>query len=54
MDALQLAAALELRRQELIDYFASADKVLCEVAGLEGFAVINPDNVSGQTGAKDL
>ena len=43
LDALQLAVALELRNQKLIDHFFAADKVLCEVASLEGFSVINPE-----------
>ena len=44
LDALQLAVALELRNQKLVDYFVAADKILCEVAGLEGFSVINPEH----------
>jgi hypothetical protein len=43
LDALQLAVALELRNQELVDHFVAADRTLCEVAGLEGFWVINPE-----------
>jgi predicted nucleic acid-binding protein len=43
LDALQLAVALELRTQGLADHFVAADAVLCEVAALEGFAVINPE-----------
>jgi len=43
LDALQLAVALELRNQELIDHFVAADSILCEVAGLEGFSVVNPE-----------
>ncbi len=42
LDALQLAVALELRRQDLIDIFVAADRVLCEIASLEDLAVINP------------
>ena len=42
LDALQLAVALELRNQNLVDHFVAADAILCEVAGLEGFSVINP------------
>ena len=34
LDALQLAVALELRNQELVDHFVAADRTLCEVAGL--------------------
>jgi predicted nucleic acid-binding protein len=44
LDALQLAVALELRDQKLVDYFVAADAVLCEVAGLAGFSVINPEH----------
>ena len=44
LDALQLAVALELRHQELVDHFVAADRILCEVAGLEGFSVINPEH----------
>ena len=44
LDALQLAVALELRSQELIDHFVAADRVLCDVAEREGLAVINPEN----------
>ncbi len=48
LDALQLAVALELRNQKLVDHFDAADKNLCEVAtqegfsGFSGFSVINP------------
>ena len=43
LDALQLAMALELGNQKLVDYFVAADSILCQVAGLEGFSVINPE-----------
>jgi uncharacterized protein len=43
LDALQLAVALELRNQKLVDHFVAADTILCEVAGLEGFSVVNPE-----------
>ena len=43
LDALQLAVALELRNQKLVDRFVAADTILCEVAVLEGFPVINPE-----------
>ena len=42
LDALQLAVALELRTQGLVDHFVAADAILCEVAELEGFSIINP------------
>jgi uncharacterized protein len=44
LDAIQLAVALELRNQKLVDHFVAADKILCEVATLEAFSVINPEN----------
>jgi len=44
LDALQLAVALALRNQKLVDHFVAADAIPCEVAGLEGFSVINPEH----------
>jgi predicted nucleic acid-binding protein len=44
LDALQLAVALELRNQKLVEHFVAADAILCEVAKLEGFSVINPEH----------
>jgi predicted nucleic acid-binding protein len=44
LDALQLAVALELRDQKLVDYFVGADAILCEVARIEGLSVINPEH----------
>ena len=43
LDAIQLAVALELRNKRLVDHFVAADTILCEVARLEGFSVINPE-----------
>jgi predicted nucleic acid-binding protein len=43
LDALQLSVALDLRKRQRLDYFVCADKALCAVASLEGFAVINPE-----------
>jgi len=43
LDALQLAVALDLARQDLVDYFVVADHALCEVAASEGLSVINPE-----------
>lgn len=43
LDALQLAVALDLSRQGLLDNFVVADKTLAETAVLEGLAVINPE-----------
>ena len=44
LDAIQIAVALRLKSQGLVDQFVAADKVLCEVAALEGFAVLNPEH----------
>ena len=43
LDALQLSAALGLKRAELVTVFVAADQKLCRVATLEGFAVTNPE-----------
>ena len=43
LDALQLAVALDLRERGYLDYFVVADKVLAEVAAVEGLAVRNPE-----------
>jgi predicted nucleic acid-binding protein len=43
LDALQLAVALELLSQGLLDRFIVADKALAEVAALEGLSVLNPE-----------
>jgi len=45
LDALQLSVAIELRTRGLVDFFVGADKTLCEVAGREGFQVINPEDI---------
>jgi predicted nucleic acid-binding protein len=44
LDALQLAVALDLRTQELVNHFVASDAILCDVAKLEGFSVINPEH----------
>ena len=44
LDALQLAVALELRNQVLMDHFVAADQILCDIAGREGLSVINPEH----------
>ena len=44
LDAVQLAVALGLRSQGLIDHFVAADAALCEVAALEGFSVLDPEH----------
>lgn len=43
LDALQLAVAINLLSQGLLDKFVVADKVLVEVAALEGISVLNPE-----------
>lgn len=50
LDALQLAVALDLKDQGLVDHFVAADVALLEVATLEGMNVINPV-LSGQSQA---
>ena len=43
LDALQLAVALDLANQNLLDYFVVADQALGEVAMLEGLKIIDPE-----------
>jgi len=43
LDALQLAVALSIQQVVAIDHFICADQRLCDIASLEGFAVINPE-----------
>jgi predicted nucleic acid-binding protein len=44
LDAVQLAVALGLKNQDLIDHFVAADAALCDVAALEGFSVLDPEH----------
>ena len=44
LDALHLAVAMRLRTQGLVDHFVAADKSICEVADIERFSVLNPEN----------
>ena len=44
LDAVQLAIALGLKSQGLIDHFVAADAALCEVAALEGLSVLDPEH----------
>ena len=44
LDALQVAVAVELRDQTLMDQVVSADKVFCQIAALEGLKVLNPED----------
>ena len=43
LDARQLAVALDLPKQDMLDYFVAADKALGDVATIEGLAVLNPE-----------
>ena len=43
LDALQLAVALDLVNQALLDHFVVADQALAEIASLQGLSVINPE-----------
>jgi predicted nucleic acid-binding protein len=43
LDAVQLAVALRIHRVSPIDHFVSSDQRLCDIAALEGLAVINPE-----------
>ena len=43
LDAIQLAVALDLADQQLIDHFVVADIALAEVAALESLSVLNPE-----------
>jgi hypothetical protein len=45
LDALQLAVALEVQRRIGVAALVAADKILCEVAALEGFAALNPEHI---------
>ncbi|HWE38919.1 MAG TPA: type II toxin-antitoxin system VapC family toxin [Isosphaeraceae bacterium] len=42
LDALQLAVALHFHRAFPIDHFVCSDQRLCDVAALEGLAVVQP------------
>jgi len=42
LDALQLAVALDLGSQNLLDYFVVADDALGQTASLEGLVVVDP------------
>ena len=44
LDALQLAVTLDVQHRVGLEAFVAADKVLCEVATLEGLAVLNPEH----------
>jgi uncharacterized protein len=42
LDALQLAVALALSREKVLDRFVVSDEALAEIARMEGLTVINP------------
>jgi len=44
LDALQLAIALDLAHDGLLDAFVVADKRLSEVASIEGLSLLNPES----------
>jgi hypothetical protein len=44
--AIQISVALTLENQNSVGHFVAADKVLCDVAAMEGFAVLNPETES--------
>ncbi len=44
LDAIQLAVAADLQNQGLLDRFVAADRTLIEVARLEEFPVLNPED----------
>ena len=46
LDATQLAVALDLRGKSELDVFVVADKLLCEVAALEGLVVETPEDAA--------
>jgi predicted nucleic acid-binding protein len=43
LDPLQLAVAIDLSNQGLLDKFVVSDRALAEIAKLEGLAVLNPE-----------
>jgi uncharacterized protein len=43
LDALQLSVALHLHQAAPVDQFVCADQRLCDIASLEGLAVLNPE-----------
>jgi predicted nucleic acid-binding protein len=44
LDSLQLAVAIDLHRNQLIDRVVSADRDLLAVAAIEGLSVFDPEN----------
>lgn len=48
LDSIQLAVALDLLSQGLLDVFIAADKVLANIAAREGLKVFNPNSPAAQ------
>ena len=46
LDALQLSVALDLNADHLIENLVAGDRILCEVAGREGLAVVDPETAT--------
>ncbi|MFN0107017.1 MAG: type II toxin-antitoxin system VapC family toxin [Bryobacteraceae bacterium] len=46
LDSLQLAVALDLRRDGVVESFVASDKILIRVALLESLPVINPETAN--------
>lgn len=42
LDALQVAVALDLKNQGILQQIVAADKTVCEIAAAEGLSVIDP------------
>ncbi len=43
LDAIQLAVALSIQQPSPVHFFVCADRRLCDIAALEGLAVVNPE-----------
>ncbi len=43
-DALHLAVASDLRSRGLVSHFVAAEKALCDVAALEQFSAVDPED----------
>jgi predicted nucleic acid-binding protein len=44
LDAIQLAAAHRLKALGSAGHFLASDRILCRIATLEGFSVVNPED----------
>jgi predicted nucleic acid-binding protein len=47
LDALQLAMAIDLQRNHLVESIVVADRILAQIAPLEGLKVVNPEIPEG-------